>query len=152
MRATAPENLATVCYLVAWSRAPPRGEAHGVEDLCVAGAAAEVAREGLADLVVARVGVALEQVGGRHDQARGAEAALDGAALAESLLHRVQPLAFGEPLDRDDAVPVRLRRQHEARTDERAVEQHRAGTALALLAGVLRARQAEPLAEREEEA
>ena len=56
-----------------------RGEPHGVEDLLVAGAAAEVARQGLADLGVARGGRAPQQVLGRHDQARRAEAALDRA-------------------------------------------------------------------------
>ena len=50
-----------------------------------------------------------------------------------------------------DLVAVGLRREHEARADERAVEQHRARAALALLARVLRAREAELLAQREEQ-
>ena len=58
----------------------------------------------------------------------------------------------GEPLDRHDLVPVRLRGEHEARADERAVQQHGARAALALLARVLRPGQPEPLAEREEQA
>ena len=57
-----------------------------------------------------------------------------------------------EPFDRDDLVAVRLRREHEARAHELAVEEHRARTALALLARVLRAGKPEPLAQREEEA
>ena len=57
-----------------------------------------------------------------------------------------------EALDRDDLVAVGLRGQHEARADERAVEEHRARAAFALLARVLRAGQAEPLAERVEQA
>ena len=60
--------------------------------------------------------------------------------------------SVGEPLDRDDLVPVGLRGEHEARADERAVEEHGARAALALLAGVLRAGQAELLAQREEQA
>ena len=51
-----------------------------------------------------------------------------------------------------DIVAVRLDGEHETRADERPVEQHRAGAALTLLAGVLRAREAEPLPEREEQA
>ena len=80
-----------------------------------------------------------------------AEAALHRAGLDERLLHRCSSLAVGEPLDRDDLVAVGLRREHEARADERPVEQHRARAALALLARVLRARQPEPLAQREEQ-
>ena len=97
-------------------------------------------------------GRALEQVGGRDDEARRAEAALDGARLDERLLDAVERVPAGEALDRDDLVAVGLRRQHEARADERAVEEHRARAALALLARVLRAGQAEPLAERVEQA
>ena len=60
--------------------------------------------------------------------------------------------SVGDALDRDDVVPVGLRCEDEARADERAVEQHRARAALALLAGVLRAGQLELLAQGEEEA
>ena len=129
----------------------PRGQPDRVEDLHVAGAAAEVARQRLADLVVARLRAVLEQVGRRDDEARRAEAALHRARLDERLLHAVQPVAVGEPLDRDHVVPVRLRRQHEARAHEHAVEQHRARAALALLARVLRARHVELLAQRVEQ-
>ena len=97
------------------------------------------------------LGVAREQVGRRDDEARRAEAALHGARLDERLLHAVQPVAVGEALDRRHLVPVGLRGEHEARADERAVEQHRARAALALLARVLRAGEAELLAQREEQ-
>ena len=131
-------------------RARRRG-AHGVEDLRVPGAAAEVAGERLADLVVRRMRAAPQEVGGRDDEPRRAEAALHGARVDERLLHRVQVAVLGETLDRRHVVPVRLRREHEAGADERAVEQHRARAALALLARVLRAREAELLAQREEQ-
>src|SRR5207247_8359009 len=75
-----------------------------------------------------------------------------GAGLGERLLHPVQPPVLREPFHGDDVVAVRLRGEDEARADEPAVEEHRARAALALLARVLRARQAEPLAEREEQA
>ena len=125
---------------------------HRVEDLLVAGAAAEVAREGLADLVVRRARRVIEQVDGGDDQAGRAEPALHGAGGEKRLLDAVQRTVLGDALDGDDVVPVGLRREDEARADERAVEQHRARSALALLARVLRAGQLELLAEREEEA
>src|SRR5207237_9158533 len=65
------------------------GETDGVEDLRVARAAAEVAGERLANLVLRRVGVLLEQCGGGDDETRRAEAALHGAGVDERLLHRV---------------------------------------------------------------
>src|SRR5439155_7943737 len=86
------------------------------------------------------------------DEPRRAEAALHRSCLDERGLHGMELAVLREPLDRHDLVPVRLRREDEARADERAVEQHRARAALALPARVLRPRQAEPLAEREEQA
>src|SRR5438876_521512 len=62
------------------------GETHRVHDLFVARAAAEVARERLADVRVGRARVALEQLVGRDQEAGGAEAALDGARVDERLL------------------------------------------------------------------
>src|SRR5581483_8041266 len=126
-------------------------EPHGVDDLHVARAAAEVAGERLADLVVRRARVAAQQVDGRDDEAGRAEAALHGAGVDERLLDGVELAAVREPLHRRHLVPVRLRGEHEARADEHAVEQHRARAALALLARVLRARQAELLAQRKEQ-
>ena len=93
-----------------------------------------------------------QQRGGRDDEAGRAEAALHRAGRDERALHRVQLAVRREPLDRHDLAAVGLRAVHEARADELAVEQHRAGAALALLAGVLRAGQAESLAQHEEQA
>ena len=126
---------------------------HGVEDLLVPGAAAEVPRERLADLVVGRVGNAA--AGDRRPRRRSpacrsrtarrpssANASCTGCSVA----------VRGEPLDRDDLVAVRLRGEDEARADELAVEENGARSALALLARVLRAGELEPVAERREKA
>jgi hypothetical protein len=93
----------------------------------------------------------LQEIRRRDDEAGCTEAALHGARVDERLLHHVQPVAVCEPLDRRHLVAVGLRREHEAGADERAVEQHRARAALTLLAGVLRAGEAELLAQREEQ-
>ncbi len=126
--------------------------AHGGEDAAVARAAAEVARERLADVVVGRIGLARQQRRGGDDQAGSAEAALHGAGGDERALHGMQPPVGCKALDRHDLPPVGLRAVHEARAHELAVEQHRAGAALALLAGALGARQVEPLAQHEQQA
>src|SRR4029079_18433569 len=95
---------------------------------------------------------AVEEGGDGDDEPGRAEAALDGARVDARLVDRMQRVPAREPLDRDDLVPLRLRREHEARADERSVEEHGARAALALLAGVLRARQLECVAEEREEA
>jgi hypothetical protein len=61
-------------------------EAYRVDDLLVAGAPAEVPGECLADLVLCRRRVALEQVCGRDEQARSAEPALNSARREERVL------------------------------------------------------------------
>src|SRR5688572_29911888 len=96
-----------------------------VEDLLVPGAAAEISGQRLADLVVARVGDAPQQIRrGDHETGR-AEPALDGSRVGERLLDPMQLSARAEPLDRHDRVTVRLCGENEARADERTVEKHR---------------------------
>src|SRR5262245_55875978 len=64
----------------------------------------------------------------------------------------MEHFAEAQSLDGGDVVPVRLRGEDEACADELVVEQDGTRSALALLARVLRAREAEPLAQRVEEA
>ena len=87
------------------------------------------------------------------DQPGRAEAALHGAGLDERLLDRVQLAARGaRPSTVTTSRPSAWRGEHQARAHELAVEVDRARAALALLAGVLRARQAEPLAQHVQQA
>src|SRR5207247_11030801 len=74
-----------------------------------------------------------------------------GPARGERSLDGVQLVLLGETLDRRHVVPVCLRSEHQAGADEHAVEEHRTGTALALLTRVLRTRIAELLAQREKQ-
>ena len=62
----------------------------GILDGRVAGAAAVGILERDRDVVVGGVGVAVQQGGGGHDQARRAEAALHGAVFDEGFLQRVE--------------------------------------------------------------
>src|SRR2546428_8898964 len=72
----------------------------GLDDVLVAGAAAEVALERLPHLVLARRGILLEQGHGGEHHPRGAEAALQRVLLVEGLLDRVQLPVLREALDR----------------------------------------------------
>src|SRR5215211_1891085 len=77
------------------------GLADRQDDVVVAGAAADVPFDRMADLVVRRVDVPGKEIGGGHDHSRGAEAALEAVLLPEPLLERMK-LAIGtlHPLDR----------------------------------------------------
>ena len=61
------------------------GQLNAVDDLAVAGAAAKVAPDGGANLLLRGVGVLVQQRLARHDHAGGAEAALDRAADPEGV-------------------------------------------------------------------
>ena len=102
-------------------------------------------------LVVAAAELLRQNADPSDDEAGRAEAALHGARLDERLLHGARIVAFREPFDGNDFMPVGLCGEDEARAHERAVEQHRARAALALLACVFRPRVAELLAQSEEE-
>ena len=120
---------------------------NGLDDVDVAGAAAEVALERVPDLVLARIGVLAEQADGGHHHPGRAVAALEPVLLVERLLHRVQLPVLGEPLDRRHLAPVRLDGEHRARLDRLAVEQDRAGAARRRVAADVRPGQAEALAQ-----
>src|ERR1700716_2229757 len=79
-----------------------------LDDVVVTGAAAEVALEPQSDLVLRRVGVALEQLLRRHDHAGRAEPALGAMLVPERLLEGMQRRTLGEALDGRDLRPVSL--------------------------------------------
>src|SRR6056300_1722495 len=86
----------------------------GLDDVLISRAAAQVARERPADLVLGRIGVFLEQCLRRHHHPRGAVAALETVLLLEALLDGVQLARAGETLDGFDRVAISLDREHRA--------------------------------------
>src|SRR5947209_17437426 len=88
-----------VVAMVASLLAKLRGRVlHGLDDVDVAGAATEVARDRAADLVLAGVLVVLEQRAAGHHHAGRAEAALQAVLLHEAFLHRMQLAVLLEAL------------------------------------------------------
>src|SRR5712692_9837464 len=65
------------------------GPQHRLDDVLVAGAAAQVARQRPADVFLGRVGIGVEQGLGGHHHSGGAEPALQPVLLPEALLQRV---------------------------------------------------------------
>ena len=114
------------------------GKPGGLDDLGITRAAAKIVRQGLLDLLDARIRILVQQRLGRHDHPRRAEAALNGAGQHKGLLNEVGILGRPEPLDADDLGPLQFHHLGEAGTDRLAVHDDRAGAALPLpVAGLL---------------
>ena len=119
-----------------------------LDDVLVAGAAAQVARQREADLVLGGVRVLGEQrLRGEHHPRR-AEAALEAVLLREPLLDRVQLARRTEPLDGGDLVAVGLDGEHRAALHRGAVHEDGAGTAVGGVAAGVGAGEPEPLAQQ----
>src|SRR5215469_18209609 len=100
-----------------------------LHDIVVAGAAAEIAFELMADgLIVELVALAVHHVDGGHDHARRAIAALQAVMLAEGLLHGMQrSVGRREALDGGNIGAVDLPSKDRAGLDGLAVHMHHAG-------------------------
>src|SRR5262245_30513543 len=118
----------------------------------VTGTATEVAGDGLADLVVGGVGILLQQCLRREEDPGRAESALQPVVVPERLLERMQALAVGEPLDRRQLGAVHLDGEQQAAPHGLAAEQDRAGSADAVLAADVGAREIEAVAQEVREA
>ena len=73
------------------------GDADGVDDVLIAGAAAEISLQRVPDLLLGGVGVLREQIDRGEDHAGRAEAALQPVLLPERLLQRMQPVRRRAP-------------------------------------------------------
>ena len=123
----------------------PLGGIDGFHDVVIAGAAAQIAFQPVADFVLAQtLRVLLHQVHGAHHHARRAETALQGVMFAEHLLHRVQrAIGGGQAFNGGDFGAIGLHGQHGAGFHRIAVNMHHAGAALAGVATHMGAGQAE---------
>src|SRR3989442_6331117 len=117
----------------------------GFVDLDVAGAAAEVARQRLFDLVTRRTRARRQERLGGEEKRRCAIAALCRAQLGERFLERMERPTLRHALDRLDPVAGAGEAEHETGEDRYAIDEHGAGTALAQLAAVFRAREPQVL-------
>ena len=95
-------------------------------------------------LILARLGDLVQQLARHQDEARGAEAALEGGALDERILHRVERVAAFYGLY---FLVFSKNSQIKASGDGSAVDQHGAAAAQALSAALARAVEAERVAQ-----
>ena len=128
------------------------GVENGFGDAGIGAAAAEVAAHAFADAIGIVAGLAfVDEADRAHDLARRAEAALEAVMGDEGGLHRMEQVALGETFDGDDLSAVEAGGERQARIDAPAVDQHRAGAALAAVAALLGAGEIEPLAQQVEQ-
>src|SRR5688500_18862956 len=79
---------------------PGGGVTHGSHDIVVAGAAADVALEGVANGVLVGIRVLFKQRERRHNHTRCAIAALEAVLLPERTLNWMEGAVRGDALDR----------------------------------------------------
>src|SRR5687767_9986395 len=83
---------------------------HGVDDVLVTGAAAEIAFQPVTDLLFGRARILPKQSASGHDHSGRAVAALQAVAFPESFLQRVESAVFRQALDGGDLGAVGLNR------------------------------------------
>src|SRR5262249_12391438 len=124
------------------------GQLHGLEDLGIAGAAAQVPRKRLGDLPAARVAPPLEQRPRAHQDSGSGEAALRPTGAIDRVLERMRPARRGDALDGHDLLALVVReRQRDARQDRLAVHHDRAGAAVTLVTSLFRSDETQAVAE-----
>jgi len=111
-----------------------RNLADGGDDLEIAGAATEIARDGAPDLGISGVGMLGEKGDPRQQKTRGAIAALNSAVLNKGPLEWMQLAIMGQAFNRHDAATVGFECGIEARVDRPPIDEYGASATLAFLA------------------
>src|SRR5262249_19749186 len=123
----------------------------GIDDRLVAGAAAVVSGQVLADLVARGAGETKHEIMSGHQHAGRAESALERVAPMEGFLQLRELAGVGQSFDGIDSAPIRLYGKHQATAHDLAVDADRAGAAHAMLAGGVRSSETQLLAEEVDE-
>ena len=114
---------------------------HRLDDVLVAGAAAQIARDAPANLFLTGRWILLQKDIRRHQHARCAVAALQPVLLFESFLQRMKHAIFAEAFDSHQFAAIGLYRKHGAGLDELTVKHDGAGPAMGCVAADVRARE-----------
>src|SRR5216683_6378315 len=120
---------------------------NGFDDVDVARAAAQIARNTPPDFLLGRARLRLQHCFGGHDHARCAEATLQAMLLPEAVLKRVKRAVLLQTFDGFDLTAIRLDREQGARLDVLTVENDRARPAVRGVAANMRARQVQVLSD-----
>jgi hypothetical protein len=105
-----------------------------------------------ADIMFGWLRIVVEKRFGGHQESWRANAALERRPFQETLLQRMQMAVVGKPFDRLDAAPFRFNGKDQATIHRPAVEEHRAGAAVAVVATFLGAGERERIAQHFQQA
>ena len=100
-----------------------------IEDLLIAGAAADVAAQPLLDLLTVCERICAQRSGRSHDHAGNAVTALAGARFVKGLLQDAEFAGFCQCLDRFNCRPLRFGDRQQTGLHQRTVDEDRAGAA-----------------------
>src|SRR5712691_10134786 len=128
---TSGEVLSAIMRLLAGAWLPRTG---WLDDVHVAGAPAEVAGDGPADVFLVRRRMLLEEGVAGHQHAGCAVAALEAMLCHEPLLKRMQLAVLFQALHRHDFLVAGLDGEHRARLHRSAVHEDGAGAAVGRVA------------------
>ena len=124
------------------------GLLNGGDDSGMRAAAADVSLQGLRDFLLAGIGTLLEKRDAADNHSGSAIGALECALIEEGLLHRVKLAVLFEAFNGDDGFSRGVSDGELAGAPRRAVQQNRAGAALAFAATVFGSSEAEFFAKR----
>jgi len=107
---------------------------HGLDDLLIPCAPADIAVNRFADLLISRVRIFLKERYKGHQEPRCAETTLQGVFFVERLLQRMQILWCTEGFHGANFMTIRLHGEHQAGADGFAIKKHSARAADAVFA------------------
>src|SRR5207248_9067356 len=97
---------------------------YGTHDILIAGAAADIAFETLANLGFSRIGIVFQQLIRGHNHTRGAEAALQAMLFPEAFLDGMQTTFVSQPFYSHHFRAISLYGKHRTSFYGLAVEQY----------------------------
>jgi len=124
-----------------------RGVLNGLDNVVISSAAAKVTFQGVSNLGLGRIRIALEKLHGGEDHAWGAKATLKAMFFPESFLNWMELSVGCQALDRHDACPISLYREDGARLDRFTVDEDGACAALGRVAANVGAGQPQDIAQ-----
>src|ERR1041384_1630384 len=117
-----------------------------INDLHIAGASAQIARDCFFYLIARRISVLVQQRMRGDQHARRADTALRASTLEKRLLKRIEAAVTSETFDGKNCRAVHLANRYETGVDDFAVDDHRASAALSFTATFFRSSQAQVFA------
>jgi len=112
-----------------------------LNDVVIPGTPTQISAYGSADFSFIRIRVSIEQLDSRNHHARGAEPALQPVLLPKAFLDCVIFAVGCQTFNGGDLPTVRLDREHSARFQRPAIQEHGARSAAARVARQVRSRQ-----------